>query len=330
MKELKETINSTKLSHIFIAVFIMFAGGSIFAIADGFLPRVFKPKHTRFVLSEVDTVKEFFTASVGNLSKEINQEMNYGYILDNEGALEQVVNAKSYLIGDLDTGEIILSKDRGTNYPIASITKYLTAIASLETLDQNEVARVSEEAVSTNGSRAQLHAGDTIKVGSLLYPLILVSSNDAAEVLARHKNREEFLEYMNSRALDFGMNSTYLDDVSGLSAGNYSTASDLFKLMRVVKNDYPEILDISRLKVMEIDGKKWININDAHVFPGFFGGKTGYTNAAGQTSVGYYKVNFSNGSTRDIGIIILQSKNREEDALNILDYLQNNVSYFEE
>jgi len=171
--------------------------------------------------------------------------------------------------------------------------------------------------------------GEKIKIGSLLYPLLIVSSNDAAEALARTRDRDEFIYRMKSKVDSYGLRNTNFGDPSGLSRENYSTASDLFKLMRIVRSDYPEIIEISRLETLDLDEHHWENINQAIDLEGFMGGKTGYTNAAKKTSIGYYRVKLANEAERNIGVVILQSETREDDTKNMLDYLRKYSAFIE-
>jgi hypothetical protein len=90
------------------------------------------------------------------------------------------LSAQSYLIADLDTGDIILEKDKDVVRPIASITKLMTAIVSLEVVNQFRETTISDEAEDTYGAQGGVRAGQTMMVRDLLYPLLLSSSNDAA------------------------------------------------------------------------------------------------------------------------------------------------------
>src|SRR3989344_483374 len=107
------------------------------------------------------------------------------------------VSAEAYLVGDLNTGEIILVKNEDEQFPIASVSKLITAVVTDEIKKEGEIAEVSKRAVGTYGENGGLRAGEKIKVADLFYPLLLESSNEAAEVLAEHYDRESFIEKMN-------------------------------------------------------------------------------------------------------------------------------------
>ena len=152
-------------------------------------------------------------------SNEINQKNN-----------EPKISATSYLVGDLNTGEIIISKNQNTILPMASISKLMTAIVTEDFSKNEEYTEISKKALATNGKNGELKLGEKIKVGDLIYPLLLESSNDAAEALAEYFGRDNFISKMNQKAKTLKMDSTKYEDPSGLSENNDSTAADLFKL----------------------------------------------------------------------------------------------------
>lgn len=327
--------SSRTKQHLLIAiVFMLVVCGGLFSVDYIFAENkkgVNTPRREERVFAETTPLSAGVPmARAEEKAEEIINEkeaVDLGYILQKEHLLRDQMSARSYLVGDLDTGEIIIEKNATDIHPIASISKYVTALASLDLLDQGDVVTITDEMLETNGNRLGVKEGETIKVGSLLYPLLLVSSNDAAEALAQYRDRALFITHMNQIARTYGLINTTFDDPSGLSAGNHSTARDLFKLMRAIREEHPEIIDISRLSSFEIDDYKWSNTNRAKDLVGFQGGKTGYTNAARQTSIGYYKIKTANEQEKNIGVIILQSGERERDAKRILDYIDRYVSY---
>ena len=329
---------------ILLGSFIMVGVAGGLTYADGFLSNTKTAEEKVVVQAEknIDKIKiaearQRQVASINKIAESIEpmeiitppEPEVRGYVFQRENIFKNTVRAESYLVGDLDTGEILFRKNDDATYPIASISKFITAIVSLETLDQGEITEISREALETEGHRGQFKMGEKIKIGSLLYPLLIVSSNDAAEALARTRDRDEFIYRMKSKVDSYGLRNTNFGDPSGLSRENYSTASDLFKLMRIVRSDYPEIIEISRLETLDLDEHHWENINQAIDLEGFMGGKTGYTNAAKKTSIGYYRVKLANEAERNIGVVILQSETREDDTKNMLDYLRKYSAFIE-
>lgn len=237
------------------------------------------------------------------------------------------INARSFLVGDLDTGEIIFERKAKDVYAIASITKFFTSFTAALELEANEIATIDAKELEVLGSRARFTEGDTLTIRELLYPLLLVSSNDAGEVIAQQRNRENFIQAMNDMVQSYDLFDTGFADPTGLSQNNVSTARDLFRFMQITRDTYPQIVGISQLSEKTINEYTWRNINRASRFPEFRGGKTGFTNAALQTSIGYYEIQLSNGETKNIGVVILQSNTRQQDTRNLLDYLKKHVIY---
>jgi hypothetical protein len=93
------------------------------------------------------------------------------YAFENPSAFPKL-SSKSYIIADLDSGQIIVSKEKEKVWPIASVSKLMTAIVAIENLDLNVTTTVSKQAYSTYGSQGSLYTGQKIKVGDLLYPLL--------------------------------------------------------------------------------------------------------------------------------------------------------------
>ena len=233
------------------------------------------------------------------------------------------LSAEGYLVADIQTGEIILAKNKNKQFPIASITKLMTALVSLETIDQSQIAIVPLEAlVGENPSIKGLSEGEVLSTSSLLYPLLLESSNAAAKTLADHVGTKNFVNYMNGKAGSIGLSSTSFADSSGLSSRNLSTPEDLFKLISYLFKNKKQVLDITRKKEFGEGMKKWANGDKFSGLENFLGGKTGYTDSAGKTFAGVFSSPSAESSPREIAIIILKSKDRDDDVIKILDYLK--------
>lgn len=236
------------------------------------------------------------------------------------------VGAMAYVVGDADTGEIIIEKNGETVSPIASVTKLMTALTTLEDLDQSDTAKVSRKAIETLG-QSGFSPGEKVKISDLLYPLLLVSSNDASEILAEHGGRERFMSLMNANAREIGMTNTNYNDPSGLSSKNYSTSRDLFRLANYLFTKHKTVFNITTLDRYSGAGRTWGNSNQFTRRDDYLGGKTGYTDAAHRTGVFIFSAPLSDGKTRNIAIVLLKSDDRTTDINRILDYIKTNV-YF--
>jgi len=237
------------------------------------------------------------------------------------------VTAKAYLIGDLNTGEVIFSKNQQEKFPIASVSKLMTALVTSNLTTPSEVAEITKAALLTEGTNGNLRLGEKISVNELLYPLLLESSNDAAEALARHFGREKFIAKMNEWAKALQMTETSFEDPSGLSRNNKSSSADMFKLVGYLNREKPELIKITTLRSYSNKKHSWSNTNQFVRRDGYLGGKSGYTYAARQTVVSTFSLPLGSTGTRPIAITLLQSTDRRKDVESILGYLKKNVYY---
>jgi D-alanyl-D-alanine carboxypeptidase len=257
--------------------------------------------------------------------KRIGETSAYYYYRDERGGPK--VSAQAYVVADLDTGEVILQKNKDRVMPIASITKLMTALTSLEALNQHQMTTVSKRAVDTYGFAGRLSVGDRLYVRDLLYPLLLESSNDAAEVLAEHSGRANFMKRMNEKTAAIGLKNTSFDDPSGLSAKNVSTAADLFKLSQYLFNYKKHVFEITQKRTHTVGKHTWYSNSKFVREKNFLGSKNGYTHAARNTVVSLFSVPLAEFSDRNIAVVLLGAGNTEHDTRNILRYLEKNVYY---
>ncbi len=252
----------------------------------------------------------------------------YFYInKDTNGQLK--ISAKAFLVGDLNTGEVILAKNQDQKLPIASISKLMTALVTKEIMapDNTAQARVSKTALATSGKNGELKLGEKIKISDLLYPLLLESSNDAAEVLALYFGRDSFISKMNQEAEKLKMSGTSYEDPSGLSPDNQSTASDIFKLVGYLVQQQPDLLKITAERSYSNKKHSWSNISQFLGKDGYLGGKSGYTDEAKQTVVSLFSLPLGETGYRPIAITLLQSSDRHKDIESILKYLEKYIYY---
>jgi D-alanyl-D-alanine carboxypeptidase/poly-gamma-glutamate capsule biosynthesis protein CapA/YwtB (metallophosphatase superfamily) len=250
------------------------------------------------------------------------------YFYVNKNINEQPkVSALSYLVGDLNTGEVILAKNQEEKFPIASLSKLMTALVAKEMMNSNDIAQVSKKALATKGTNGELKTGEKIKISDLLYPLLLESSNDAAEVLAQYFERDNFISKMNQTAEKLQMTSTSFADPSGLSEKNQSTVSDIFKLTGYLNQQKQDLFQITTKRSYSNKKHNWSNISQFLREDGYLGGKSGYTDEAKQTVVSLFSLPLGETDSRPIAITLLQSVDRHKDVETILKYLKKNIYY---
>ena len=199
------------------------------------------------------------------------------------------VSARSALLLDGDTGQILWEKNARERSLIASTTKIMTALVALEHLDLDTVVEVPPEAVGIEGSSMYLTAGERLTVRDLLYGMMLRSGNDAAAALAVtvSGSQAKFAAEMNRKAEELGLRDIHFANPHGLdSEENYATAESLGRLaVAAMKN--PAFREIVSTKQYTGAGRTLSNHNKLlWQYPGAVGVKTGYTKKAGRILVG--------------------------------------------
>jgi gamma-polyglutamate biosynthesis protein CapA len=268
--------------------------------------------------------KENTATTIESLTQNITPEYSY---FAKDTNLKPKISALAYLVGDLDTGEIILAKNEDQQFPLASVSKLMTASVAEELMGPDDIAKVSKKALSTYGKNGNLKVGEKIKITDLIYPLLLESSNDAAEIIAEYFDRNIFIKRMNQEAQKLELSKTTFEDPSGLSAKNQSTVSDMFKLAGYLNQKNPDLLEITTKRSYSNKKHHWSSTNQFLHESGYLGGKSGFTDPALQTVVSLFSIPLSQNGERHIAITLLQSKDRYKDVENILKYLSKNIYY---
>jgi D-alanyl-D-alanine endopeptidase (penicillin-binding protein 7) len=145
------------------------------------------------------------------------------------------LRSAAFLVQDADSGEIYLNKNSEAVVPIASITKLMTAMVTLDRgLDLQERVVVSSEDVdSIKNTRSRLRTGAVLTRGELMLLALMSSENRAAHALGRTYpgGLQSFVAAMNAKAAALGMTDSHFVDPTGLSSSNVSSARDLAKLV---------------------------------------------------------------------------------------------------
>ncbi len=237
------------------------------------------------------------------------------------------ITAISALFVDTTTGQVLYEKNSQQELSIASLTKIMTTIIALENKTPEDLFTVSEHASSMEPDKMYLIAGEKISLSNLLDGIFLVSANDAAEVIAENTSgrREEFINLMNSKARQLGMNNTFFLNPSGLEedfAKQYSTALDVAVMSRYLITRWPNVVNISSQPHVYIertdyhqDYDMYSGINLLTTYPGVLGLKTGYTPVAGLTLV-----TLARRGDKEVLGVLLGAVNRRDDAKALLDY----------
>lgn len=209
-------------------------------------------------------------------------------------AEEVSVSAKAAVLIDAQTGRVIYGKNENTRLPMASTTKIMTTLLTLESGDLDSEFTVDSSAVKTEGSSMGLCEGDIVSKRDLCIGMLLPSGNDAANCAAVcvGGSMERFAELMNKRAEELGMSSTHFVTPSGLhDDAHYSTAKDMAILTAAALKN-PDFAAICGQSSIQLDFgnppyTRWLkNTNKLlGMYDGCIGVKTGFTDEAGRCLV---------------------------------------------
>lgn len=245
---------------------------------------------------------------------------------EKESAVLDGIGAQSVLMYDLANNKAIVERDIKKRLPMASLTKIMTAIISLENPRSDNSYTVRPEHLVGEDSMGVI-PGDKLNLRELLYGLMLNSGNDAAEVLADNSplgNRDMFVNAMNEKAIALGLKDTNFTNPSGLEGDGdlHTTAYDLLVITRYALENFPLFREVVKTPEYVIEAtdshQTYYLTNETNLltsYPGVQGVKTGYTPEAGLCLVTYYEKD----GKRLIGVL-LNSPNRREEMKYLLDY----------
>lgn len=240
-------------------------------------------------------------------------------------------NAKSAILLEASTGEVIFEKNSHEKLHPASMTKMMSMLLILENIEKgvinwDDIVTVSSNASSMGGSQILLETNEQMSVSDLFKGIAVASGNDAVVAMAEKiaGTEEEFVNMMNKRANELGLTDTNFKNCHGLDdANHYSSATDMAKIaLELVKHDKLfEYTSIYEDYLREgTDRKFWlVNTNKlVRFYSGADGLKTGYTGEAGFCLTATAKRN----GMRIIAVVMGEpdSKTRTSDVSSMLDY----------
>jgi D-alanyl-D-alanine carboxypeptidase len=235
------------------------------------------------------------------------------------------VNDASSLVADLSNGAPLLSLNTNARWPMASLTKLMTAVVAFDNMPLNDTVTITPQMFAVDPNEFTLQIGGVYTVSDLLHVLLLPSSNVAAEALAETYGRTQFLTLMNQKATQWGMTNTFYDDPSGLSAANQSTAHDLLLITQQIYQSYPQIFAITRVPHVSITdlttgGKVAVDsIDNFSARTDFVGGKTGHTDEASGNLLTIF--NYEN---HPLLILVLGTNDRFGDSTKLYNWVKAN------
>jgi D-alanyl-D-alanine carboxypeptidase (penicillin-binding protein 5/6) len=246
------------------------------------------------------------------------------------------IESESAILIEQTTGEILYEKNSHEQLRPASVTKLMSILLVMEALDSGKISLsdkvpCSEKAAAMGGSQIWLDETETLTVDEMLKAVCTVSANDCIYALSEFisGSEEAFVEKMNERAKELGMNDTCFKNCHGIDEdGHVSSSYDIALMSRELLQNHPSIINYTTIWMDTLrDGKsELVNTNKLiHTYEGATGLKTG------STSLALY--NLSASATRgDLSLIAVvmrapTTKIRFDTAKTLLDYGFNNFEF---
>ena len=245
----------------------------------------------------------------------------------------KALSASSVTLMDMDNNRVLYSYNQNDVRLIASISKIMTSIVTLNNSNISDIITVDESVLKSYGSGIYIEVGEKISLENLLYGLMLRSGNDAAIQIANYvgNSMEGFVNLMNETARNIGMKNTKFLNSSGLEEsngeGNMSTSYDMALLMSyAMKNEKFREIVSTKEKTVKTNYKTYIWYNKNKLLKNYkycTGGKTGFTEKARRTLVTTASKNNMN-----FVIVTLNDPNDFNDHLNLYEeYFKKYKSY---
>lgn len=207
-----------------------------------------------------------------------------------QAAVELTTDAASAILMDASTGKILYEKDAHKELAPASVTKLMTLVVAADAINNGRVkltdkVTASENAARLGGSQIYLEQGETFSLEEMLIAIAVGSANDTCVAVGEYISgtHEAFVEEMNAKAKELGLQHTHFVNSYGLPAeGHYTSAYDLAIISRAAL-EYPLVLRLTKMKEYDLRGgefKLWNTNKLLWWYRGADGFKTGWTNEA--------------------------------------------------
>jgi len=244
------------------------------------------------------------------------------------------ISADAAILMEVETGTILYEKNAHSKYYPASITKIMTALLTLENSALDEMVTYSDSAVFSIGpgsSNIGVNPGEILSVEDSLYALLLKSANEVANGLGEHVagSMDEFALMMTARAKEIGAVNTNFTNASGLHNDNHYTSAYDMALIASEALSHPIFRQLNATLRHSIEptnrhsetryllmGNKMLNPTQPQYYEGCIGGKTGFTNEAGNTLVTYATID---GMTL-VAVVLHSKQTHYTDTKSLFDF----------
>ncbi len=254
----------------------------------------------------------------------------------NTSTVGPIIEAKSAILMDLNSGVILYKKNSNERLPMASLTKIMTAIIILESHSLNEIVTIednfNEKTTEELGVRIWLQQYEKITVRNLLISLLVRSAGDTALALAEYHSgsTEAFVNEMNERAKMLNLKNTYFTNPIGIDEnGHYSNVFDLAVLTKhaLHNRNFRNIVRLPGATITSVDGKiKHEFKSTNHLLNSYLdirGVKTGTTDEAGESLINLAR----NRNGKEVIVVLLNSPDRFQESKQLIDWAFRNFKW---
>lgn len=278
-----------------------------------------------------------YATETDSATSEVSHSATYSQAADTDSIKDWPtgpnIEGQSAVLMDAVTDTILYSKNANDQLYPASITKIMTALLACENLDMDDTLTMSQEAaygIEAGSSSIYAETGEVFTVEQALMALMLESANEMALALAEKTSSsvKKFVELMNQRAAQLGCKNTHFNNPNGLpDETHYTTASDMMKIAKAAWYN-PRFRKFVTTQTYEIpptnkqpETRYLLNHHkmmsgQSYAYDGVMGGKTGYTNVAGNTLVTYAK----RGNSILIAVVLNSTNGAFPDTASLFDY----------
>lgn len=247
------------------------------------------------------------------------------------------LESKSAIVLETKTKDVLFNKNADEPFPIASITKLMTALVFLDTNPNLEAIYQVKTQDRRNGGRIYLYTGEKVKIRNLLNLSLVASANTATISLvgSTGMSEEEFVRKMNEKALKLGLSKTHFNDPTGLSELNVSTAREISKIAQLaLSNKIISNISLKKNYKFSTQAGKYRTAHSTNSLLyspqgnnlKVIGGKTGHLPAAGYCFVGKFK----NKQGHELISVILGSPDmngRFGESLDMIEWVYDNYEW---
>ncbi len=292
---------------------------------------IYEPWHWRYV--GIDIAGRMYPQR-GISYNEVGITKPPSYLGNNSGLNISAQSFASIMIDKEGREKILLEKNIRQHLPIASITKIMTVLLSLEKLNYNDSITITKNSLDRGGISGFYQEGTRILFIDAIRAILISSHNEVATSIAEKLGEEDFITLMNEKGHKLGLkntkfiNATGLDPILGSDNINQSSVWDVYLIMRRFSEQYPQLLSLTTQKQSDIldVNKKFIGIldntnkilNTGNIPYTILGGKTGETSRADQNLA----LIVESPCGEKIFNIVLSSNNSFDDVNKLLQYIK--------